>query len=112
VQPRRLTPEAFQLLARMAWPGNVRQLENLIRNLVSRRQEGDIALDDLPPDIRGAAPARRLTLMEQLERNAILAALGECAGNKVQAAAKLGLSRATLYRKLRALGADPTRFDS
>jgi transcriptional regulator of acetoin/glycerol metabolism len=50
--------------------------------------------------------------MEQLERNAILAALAECAGNKVQAAAKLGLSRATLYRKLRALGADQTRFDS
>jgi DNA-binding NtrC family response regulator len=112
VRPRRLTPEAFQLLARMAWPGNVRQLENLIRNLVTRRQEGDIALDDLPPDIRGTAPARRLTAMEQLERNAILAALADCAGNKVQAAAKLGLSRATLYRKLRALGADPTRFDS
>jgi transcriptional regulator of acetoin/glycerol metabolism len=112
VRPRRLTPEAGQVLARLAWPGNIRQLENVIRNLVLRRLEGDITLEDLPPDIRGAAPARRLTGMERAERNAILAALVECAGNKVQAAAKLGLGRATLYRKLRTLGVDSTRFDS
>lgn len=111
-QQRRCSPEALQVLTRMAWPDNVRQLEMLIRSILMRRQSGDIALDDLPPDIRGAASSRKLTTMERLERNAIMAALAQCAGNKVQAAAKLGMARATLYRKLRALGADPTRFDT
>lgn len=104
----RCSPEVLQALSRLDWPGNVRQLENLVRGVLVRRHRGDVCLVDLPPAYLAAARRRRLTWIEQVERDAIVAAL-RTAGNKVEAARLLGISRATLYRKIRTYSISPER---
>jgi DNA-binding NtrC family response regulator len=101
--PVRCSPEVLQALARLDWPWNVRQLENLVRGVLVRRHRGDICLADLPPACLMGARQRRLTRIEQVERDAIVAGL-RTAGNKAEAARFLGISRATLYRKIRTYG--------
>jgi transcriptional regulator of acetoin/glycerol metabolism len=96
--------EVVQALTRFGWPGNVRQLEATLRAALARTARPEIRPDDLPPDIRRGAPGRRLTPIEQAELDAIVAALDETNGNKVETAARLGISRSTLYRKLRSFG--------
>jgi transcriptional regulator of acetoin/glycerol metabolism len=103
---RRCRPEVLQALMRMEWPGNVRQLESLIRGILAQCPSGDIVLDDLPPESRRSIPSRPLGHLEWLERVAIMAELTATRGNKKKAAARLGISRATLYRKLRSLDID------
>jgi two-component system response regulator HydG len=103
----RLSPEAQHLLLAYHWPGNVRQLMNVLERCMALCQGQMIADDDLPPEVRekrpadflGAAVARRMTLAE-LEREFILRVLDDEAGNKTRAAQRLGLDRKTLYRKL------------
>lgn len=107
---RRCRPEVLQVLMRMEWPGNVRQLESLIRGILARRPSGEIGLDDLPSGSQRSIPSRPLTHMERLERAAITEALLATRGNKSKAARKLGISRATLYRKLRSFGIDLERL--
>jgi transcriptional regulator of acetoin/glycerol metabolism len=63
-------------------------------------------LADLPPEVRRAAPRLTLTRFERAEIHAILDAMAETGGNKKDAAALLGISRSTLYRKLQAAGID------
>jgi sigma-54 dependent transcriptional regulator, acetoin dehydrogenase operon transcriptional activator AcoR len=105
----RLGPEAVQALLRLDWPGNVRQLENVIKGLVSTGRGSDIQLDDLPEDVRRQTSRRRLSRLEQVELDQILLALRQCGGNKLEAAKALGISRATLYRKLAAFGVELDR---
>jgi DNA-binding NtrC family response regulator len=105
----RLAPEAVQALLRLDWPGNVRQLENVIRGVVSTRRGADIQLGDLPEEVRRQTSRRQLSRLEQLELDQILLALRQSDGNKVEAAKALGISRATLYRKLRAFGIELDR---
>jgi transcriptional regulator of acetoin/glycerol metabolism len=107
---RRCRPEVLQALMRMEWLGNVRQLESLIRGILARRSSGDIILDDLPPENRRSIPSRPLGHLESMERIAIMATLTATRGNKKKAAARLGISRATLYRKLRSLDIDLERL--
>jgi transcriptional regulator of acetoin/glycerol metabolism len=80
----------------------VRQLESVIQGIVARRPRGVIVLQDLPAEYR-SPPWRRLTRLERAEREAILEVLVQTGGNKVRAAALLGISRATLYRRLKQL---------
>lgn len=101
-QPPRCAPDLVQALIRTDWPDNVRQLETLVQGMLARRPVGELTLRDLPPEYR-SAPPRRLSRMERAERAAILQALAQTGGNKVQAAAILGIARATLYRKLKEL---------
>jgi transcriptional regulator of acetoin/glycerol metabolism len=98
----RCSTEVMQALMRAEWPGNVRQLESVIQGIVARRPRGMIVLQDLPAEYR-SGPWRRLTRMERAEREAIVEVLVQTGGNKVQAAALLGISRATLYRRLKQL---------
>lgn len=99
----RLTPSVLDAFARHPWPGNLRELSALLRRLKSRRSAGDITLADLPAEYR-SAPPRRLTGLALAEHEAITAALNECDWNKTQAARCLGISRSTLYERIRALG--------
>ncbi|UOF90674.1 sigma 54-interacting transcriptional regulator [Fodinisporobacter ferrooxydans] len=116
-----LTPEVIAALTTYHWPGNVRQLRNTIERLVIFATDETIALDQLPPSI----PFKTLDHLEQefedkykqptpnsqdtgvalqdMERSAILQALQKTAGNKAAAAKELGISRGTLYAKLRQL---------
>ena len=68
-----------------------------------RRRTGVIRPDDLPPESRTVA-RRRLNPLESMERDAIVRSLLDTRGNKVKAAKALGMSRATIYRKIHEYG--------
>lgn len=97
-------PDAVAALSRLPWRGNVRELDQVVRQVLADRTSGDIAEASLPDAVRRQALRRRLTPIEQLEMDAIRAALAQTGGNKLAAADVVGISRATLYRKMRAYG--------
>jgi len=107
----RVAADATAALQRYRWPGNVRELRNVIERALVLGDGPVLELDDLPPELVGAAtgpmgspsvsgPSGVRTLAE-LEREAIAAALQATRGNKARAAALLGIDRTTLYRKLK-----------
>jgi transcriptional regulator of acetoin/glycerol metabolism len=98
-----LDPEAMHTLLRCAWPGNVAELEQALRSALAHRHTGLITVADLP-DSCHATSRRVLSQWESIERDAIIRALREANGDKIEAAASLGISRATIYRKVRAFG--------
>jgi len=104
-QHGRLTcsPEAMQLLARSPWPGNVEQLWQVMRRIVARKRVGSIEPGDLPPEC-WTVSRRLLSPLEALERDAIVQSLLDSGGNKAKAAESLGMSRATIYRKIHGYG--------
>lgn len=97
------SPEAMKLLMRSAWPGNVEQLWQVTRRLVQRRRAGSIRPGDLPPEC-WTVSRRLLGPLEALERDAIVQGLLDADGNKARAADSLGMSRATIYRKMHEYG--------
>ncbi|QYN39192.1 Fis family transcriptional regulator [Pseudonocardia sp. DSM 110487] len=96
----RLSREALRLLSRYDWPGNVRQLRDALASALRRRPVGRIEAADLPAFCQ-SAPRSSLRPVDQAERDAIVNALRDAGGNRVAAAAALGLARSTLYRKIR-----------
>ena len=101
-----LSDEAISELSRASWPGNIRQLDDVIRSIAASRV-GEISVADLPIDVRSRSVRRSLSTIDQLECEAIMKALSQADGNKVVAARTIGLSRSTIYRKIRAYGLDP-----
>ena len=97
------SPEAMQLLARSSWPGNTEQLWQVMRRIVQRRRVGSILPEDLPPEC-WTVSRRLLSPLEAMERDAIVQSLLDSEGNKVKAAESLGMSRATIYRKIHEYG--------
>ena len=97
------SPEAMRVLMRNRWPGNVEQLYQVLRKTVARRRAGVLTPADLPPETR-AITRRVLTPLEAIECDAIVEALLDNHGNKAEAARHLGMSRATIYRKIRGYG--------
>lgn len=109
-----LSDDALALLAAFSWPGNIRQLDTVLRFAITALEceggrGGIIEIDHLPDDFRAAAtrapgvsdPAARLTQeVSSLERGIVREALAARGGNRTRAARDLGISRATLYRKL------------
>jgi sigma-54 dependent transcriptional regulator, acetoin dehydrogenase operon transcriptional activator AcoR len=104
-QHGRLTcsPEAMQLLIRSAWPGNIEQLWQVMRGIVTSKRVGSIEPGDLPPEC-WTVSRRVLSPLEALERDAIVQGLLDSGGNKAKAAESLGMSRATIYRKIHGYG--------
>jgi DNA-binding NtrC family response regulator len=92
------TPEAFQSMVRYEWPGNIRELKNILEaviiNLASRR----IAFLDLPEQVR--MPLSEAEALAPSERERLLIALSATNWNKSKAAQRLHWSRMTLYRKM------------
>jgi sigma-54 dependent transcriptional regulator, acetoin dehydrogenase operon transcriptional activator AcoR len=103
----RCTPEAVAALTASDWPGNVRQLRQVVATALVRSMSCDITLGDLPGDYPGAARGRRLTGLDMAERHALLAALRDAGWDREAAARDLGISRATIYRKLKRHGIGP-----
>lgn len=110
-----IEPAAMKALEDYDWPGNVRQLRNAIEKMVVLSAGGRLALDDVPVEIRAAAPTAPAAApipsaaptpcmpgatLDEMEKNRILAELDACGGNKTKAALRLGISRRTLHRKL------------
>jgi transcriptional regulator of acetoin/glycerol metabolism len=90
---------------RHSWPGNVTQLQRMLVGVVQRRRAGVIQPSDLPPACR-VTSRRVLTPLESMERDAIVQSLQDTHTDKKQAAEALGMSRATIYRKIRKYGID------
>ncbi|HWH30104.1 MAG TPA: helix-turn-helix domain-containing protein [Mycobacteriales bacterium] len=92
-----LTPAAARALSACPWPGNVEQLVRAVGAAARRADVVDVR--DLPAEVL-SAPRRRLTRIETVERDAIVQVLTRPGTTVRQAAEELGLSRATLYRRL------------
>ncbi|HEV2346183.1 MAG TPA: GAF domain-containing protein [Actinocrinis sp.] len=102
------SPAALQLLMRNAWPGNVTALRSALATVVQHRRTGAIQPDDLPAHCRSAT-RRVLSPLEAMERDAIVQSLINACGSRSGAATALGMSRATIYRKIREYGIDLPR---
>ncbi len=107
VAPKSITAAALAELARYDWPGNIRELQNVIERCFALGSGDALDVADLPIHVRARADApMALTFgddvpsLETAERSLILAALRKSAGNKNQAARVLGIDRQRLYRKL------------
>ena len=98
-----LAPSLIQALAAQSWPGNLRELNAVVQHLALQRTVGALVLSDLPDQYRVASPGHPLTALDQAERDVIVTALRAADGNKVRAAEGLGLSRTTLYARMRSL---------
>ncbi|GIW70632.1 MAG: sigma-54-dependent Fis family transcriptional regulator [Planctomycetota bacterium] len=105
-EPRRLTRAALERLLQHSWPGNVRELFNVLERALIVTRTPEIDAEDLPPLDRGlggegtgpGCPA--LATLEEVERRHIERTLRATGGNKTRAAAELGISLRSLYRKL------------
>jgi transcriptional regulator with PAS, ATPase and Fis domain len=108
-----ISPEALRLLLTYAWPGNVRELKNAIEFAAISCKGQRINATDLPPEISRSQPSTPAsTLVPQTghdERAQLLRALNQASGNRSEAAKLLGMSRATLYRRLANYGIDIPR---
>jgi transcriptional regulator of acetoin/glycerol metabolism len=103
------SPDALAMLERCPWPENVRRLESVIRGLARRPSGGILQVDDLPPECR-VSSHKVLTTIEALERDAILRGLMDRNSNVQRTAQDLGISRATMYRKMRRYGIVPSNL--
>ena len=101
--PLACSPEAMQLLLRSPWPGNTEQLWQVLTRVARHRRSGTIHPGDLPPECWSVS-RRLLSTLESMERDAIVASLLDHDGNKAKAAQSLGMSRATIYRKVHQYG--------
>jgi DNA-binding NtrC family response regulator len=105
---RGFSPEATERLTAFDWPGNVRQLQNEVQRAVLLSEGNQVEAADLSITSVRLGPAdgadTNFTLLEGVERNAIIQMLKETDGNKLEAAKRLGIGRQTLYNKIKAYG--------
>jgi PAS domain S-box-containing protein len=102
---RRVAPEVLGGLRRYPFPGNVRELENILEHAFVMCQEEEIRMEHLPADVSaGGAPGGPATLPTATEREMILEALRRHRGNRAPAARDLGMHRSSLWRKIKTLG--------
>ena len=98
--------EAMRLLLDFDWPGNVRELENSVEHAVVLAKESSIEVSDLPAVFHSTtifppSPALPQPTMADHEKEILKQVLEECGWNKKQVAKRLGISRNTLYVKLK-----------
>ncbi len=107
---RGFTPQAVERLTAFEWPGNVRQLQNEIQRAVLLSEGQEVDVTDLSISDIKFVPTEghdtNFTLLEGVERNAIIQMLKETGGNKLETAKRLGIGRQTLYNKIKAYGID------
>jgi len=97
----RVTPAAQTALVGYAWPGNIRELRNVIERAVLLSDGGPIEVAHLQLQRRSTPPPEALpAALEQLERDRIMAALAQTGGNQTEAAKLLGIARRTLVNRL------------
>lgn len=107
---KKATPEVMEILRGYDWPGNVRELENTVEYMINMAVSGEaLGTELVPSDISGAKKknVQAAERLEEIERDAIMRALikyGRGYKEKRMAAEALGLSLATLYRKLKKYG--------
>jgi two-component system response regulator AtoC len=102
----RISKEVTDAMHAYPWPGNVRELRNAIEHAFALGVGPELSLDELPPELRGEAPrvARAAGSRQPTEKDRISEALATHGGRKSNAAEALGMSRTTLWRKMREHG--------
>jgi transcriptional regulator of acetoin/glycerol metabolism len=99
----RLSLQVVRVLESYPWPGNISELEDVLRYVVARKPVGEIQPPDLPR-LCFQGRARKMSMLEAAQCDAIIQALYESGGNRYKAAAMLGIARSSLYRKIDAFG--------
>jgi sigma-54 dependent transcriptional regulator, acetoin dehydrogenase operon transcriptional activator AcoR len=99
----RLSLQVIRVLEGYPWPGNISELEDVLRYVVARKPLGEVQPPDLPA-LCFQGRARKLSMLESAQCDAIIQALYESRGNRYKAAAMLGIARSSLYRKIDAFG--------
>ncbi|MGA2190234.1 MAG: sigma-54-dependent Fis family transcriptional regulator [Steroidobacteraceae bacterium] len=121
-RPAAIETDAFQCLLNYDWPGNIRELRNVIRTALAICDRGVVRLRDLPSEVRNGAAAAgspacaadaddpgaadcvpSLSPIDAAERQALVKAIRQTEGNMARAAVHLQVSRSTLYRRCRRL---------
>ncbi|MBU4278505.1 MAG: sigma-54 dependent transcriptional regulator [Proteobacteria bacterium] len=109
-----LSQEAMEVLMAYEFPGNVRELENIIERAVTLRAGGRLELADLPEEVKAAVNAAgqkdgkgRLPTLEEKECEYIKHVLDHTGGNKTRAAEILSIDRVSLWRKIKKFGLEP-----
>jgi DNA-binding NtrC family response regulator len=103
-----ISDEAMAVLLEHSWPGNVRELRNALEYAVIRARSSILQANELPPELLQILPLEDAAIADtgQGDADRLQAALRRARGNRTRAAALLGISRATFYRRLRELGLD------
>jgi DNA-binding NtrC family response regulator len=106
-----LSPEVERVLTEHRWPGNIRELRNVLERALLVSEAGRIRVEDLSfagrisaPSPPAPSPQDEALNLEQLERRAIERAIAVESGHVGRAAARLGIPRSSLYKKLKQLG--------
>ncbi|NEW40462.1 Fis family transcriptional regulator [Nocardia cyriacigeorgica] len=99
----RITVSALGALRVAEWPGNMAELRAVLSAAARNCRDERIDIADLPESYRFSSRLARLSERDLAERRVIMAALADCGGNKVHAARQLGMSRTTLYARMRTL---------
>ena len=116
-----ISPEALETLKEYDWPGNIRELRNVIERVIILTERNSIEVTDLPPIIQKHKTVKQLFLMppeeryftlEELEKMYIEKVLEHCRGHRSRAAEILGVTRHTLYNKLKHFGIDEKKIAS
>jgi DNA-binding NtrC family response regulator len=108
-----ITRESMELLCQYTWPGNIRELENVIERAVALASGPEIQVGDLPEYIRNLSVEtyRRhdsdFPTLEEQEKNYIKWVLDKCDGNKTKSAKIMGIDRVSLWRKIKRFGLEP-----
>jgi Nif-specific regulatory protein len=116
-QVRKISPAVSDILLAYHWPGNVRELENCMERAVVLAERDTIETVHLPPSLQTLArvderkgQGKLNTVVEAQERELILGALRESAGNQTRAAKLLGTTKRIIQYRIRKLGIDASKF--
>jgi len=116
-----ISPEALEMLKEYDWPGNIRELRNVIERVIILTERNNIEVGDLPLMIQKhktlkqlflIPPEERYLTLEEMEKMYIEKVLESCRGHKSRAAEILGITRHTLYNKLKRFGIDERKNTS
>ena len=106
--PREFTKEAVDRLTRYAWPGNIRELKNLIERVLIMTEGDSVDLAEveevLPTDADEGPPSEIKAARDKAERDTILSTLKQCQWNVTEASRRLGMDRGYLHRKIKRYG--------
>jgi len=106
----KLSKEAIAAMQAYDWPGNVRQLENVLERAAAFCEGGVIEGKDLPGAVRGSTPSGRVPAgiggiaLSDLERESLIQTLKLCNGNKAETARRLEITEKSVYNKLKRHG--------
>jgi DNA-binding NtrC family response regulator len=101
-----ISEEAMEILGQYSYPGNVRELENIIQRSVIMGQGSTLLPHYLPPEIRKTSSYSEAESLAEMERKMIETTIRKCGGNLRKTSQRLGISRTTLWRKIKKFDID------